>query len=372
MSGKKDKKSSSTDVSESIVGDEVKSEERPSSEDLDDDEAPFSGGPPTRRMLEDEQPAHFETEPHIKVVPASHPALDPEMTLDLTGDALDAILRDDSKEPSPLARTMEAPTAIPQGTLGRDHLKGLLEALIFASDKPLRAAELARSAAAPLKEVNLLLAVLKAEYASHGVQLDEVAGGWIFRTHVAFAPFVRDMAKQKPVRLTRAQVETLAIMAYRQPITRPEIDDVRGVDCGPVLKLLLERDLVKILGKKDEPGRPILYGTSSQFLEFFGLKSLKDLPTLREFTELNEDSMRTVEKELGDALDAAQPAEAAPAAEPMATHGDVESTVEDEARDNDEHRAHAAPASGEAIIDAPDETVNAFDDDPTPSESPDR
>jgi segregation and condensation protein B len=333
-----------------------------SKNDASDDEA---GGPPTRRMLEEEQPSRFETEPHIKAVPP----LDPEMTLDLTGDALDAVLRDDSKEPSPLARTLEAPTAIPQGTLGRDHLKGLLEALIFASDKPMRAAELARSAAAPLKEVNLLLAVLKAEYSSHGVQLDEVAGGWIFRTHVAFAPFVRDMAKQKPVRLTRAQVETLAILAYRQPITRPEIDDIRGVDCGPVLKLLLERDLVKILGKKDEPGRPILYGTTSQFLEFFGLKSLKDLPTLREFTELNEDSRRTVEKELGDVLEAAQPEEApAPSHIENVSPAELESTEEEESR---EDKSDIPPTSGEAIPQS-EETMTAFEDDPTPSESPNR
>ena len=116
--------------------------------------------------------------------------------------------------------------------------------------------------------------------------LDEVAGGWLFRTNAQYAPFVRELAGGSPVRLTRAQIETLAIMAYRQPITRPEIDDIRGVDSGATLKLLLERDLVRILGKKDEPGRPLLYGTTTQFLEFFGLKSLKDLPTLREFTEL--------------------------------------------------------------------------------------
>ncbi len=279
--------------------DEHDQDEKKSSEEIDP--PPVSMGPPTRRMLGDEEPPHFETEPHIRVANA----LDPEATLDLTGDALEAMLRDDAQ--SPLAHTIEAPTAINQGTLGRDHLKGLLEALVFASDKPLRAADLARASAAPIKEVKLLLAVLKADYATRGIQLDEVAGGWIFRTHVQFAPFVRDMASQKPVRLTRAQVETLAILAYRQPITRPEIDEVRGVDCGATLKLLLERDLVKILGKKDEPGRPILYGTTPHFLEFFGLNSLKDLPTLREYTELNEDSKRVVERELGDTLDAAQP-----------------------------------------------------------------
>jgi segregation and condensation protein B len=119
---------------------------------------------------------------------------------------------------------------------------------------------------------------------------------------VQYAPFVRDMSSEKPVRLTRAQVETLAIAAYRQPITRPEVDDIRGVDSGATLKLLLERDLVRILGKKDEPGRPILYGTTNQFLEFFGLKSLKDLPTLKEFTELSDESRRVAEAELGDVL----------------------------------------------------------------------
>jgi segregation and condensation protein B len=132
--------------------------------------------------------------------------------------------------------------------------------------------------------------------------LEEVAGGWLFRTSAQYAPFVRDLTNERPVRLTRAQVETLAIAAYRQPITRPEIDDIRGVDSGATLKLLLERDLVRILGKKDEPGRPLLYGTTTHFLEFFGLKSLKDLPTLREFTELNDESRRVAEAELGEVL----------------------------------------------------------------------
>jgi segregation and condensation protein B len=119
---------------------------------------------------------------------------------------------------------------------------------------------------------------------------------------VQYAPFVRELAGGKPVKLSRAQVETLAIAAYRQPITRPEIDEIRGVDSGATLKLLLERDLVRILGKKDEPGRPLLYGTTTHFLEFFNMKSLRDLPTLREFTELSDESRRVAEAELGDVL----------------------------------------------------------------------
>jgi segregation and condensation protein B len=186
--------------------------------------------------------------------------------------------------------------------LTRDHLRGLLEALVFASDKPITAKELARLASAPLKHVKELMAELHEAYAKKGITLDEIAGGWLFRTTPVYAPFVREVAGGRPVRLSRAQIETLAIAAYRQPITRPEIDEIRGVDSGATLKLLLERDLVRILGKKDEPGRPILYGTTTQFLEFFGLRSLKDLPALREFTELSDDSRRAAEAELGDVL----------------------------------------------------------------------
>jgi segregation and condensation protein B len=166
----------------------------------------------------------------------------------------------------------------------------------------MKAIELARLASAPVKQVRELLDELRTTYAHRGILLEEIAGGWLFRTNVEFAPFVRELTSERPVRLTRAQVETLAIVAYRQPVTRPEVDDIRGVDSGATLKLLLERDLLRILGKKDEPGRPILYGTTNQFLEFFGLKSLKDLPTLREFTELSDESLRVAEAELGDVL----------------------------------------------------------------------
>jgi segregation and condensation protein B len=205
--------------------------------------------------------------------------------------------------------------------------------LIFASDKPVTSGELARLASAPSRQVRAVLAELKETYARRGVVLDEVAGGWLFRTNVQFAPFVRELTSERPVRLTRAQVETLAIVAYRQPITRPEVDEIRGVDSGATLKLLLERDLVRILGKKDEPGRPLLYGTSGQFLEFFGLKSLKDLPTLREFTELSDESRRVAEASLGDVLPEVEASRApvaatAPPAEwPEATPDDEHDTM---------------------------------------------
>ena len=249
---------------------------------------------------------------------------DPEMTVNLTGELFDFPLRDDL-EPADGddAGDSDAPTPMDASGVARAHLKGLIEALVFASDSPVKTGDLAKSASAQPKEVKDVLFQLKSEYASRGLQLDEVAGGWIFRTNAAYAPFVRDLTKQKPVKLTRAQIETLAILAYRQPITRPEIDEIRGVDSGPVLKMLLERDLVRILGKKDEPGRPLLYGTTAHFLEFFGLKSLKDLPTLREFTELNEDSRRVIEKELGETLETVQAAEAASADRELGAQTDV-------------------------------------------------
>jgi segregation and condensation protein B len=130
-----------------------------------------------------------------------------------------------------------------------------------------------------------------------GVVLHEVAGGWQLRTAAESSDFVKRFLKVKPQRLTRAALETLAICAYRQPVTRPEIEDIRGVDSGAVLKALLDRRLIKIVGKKEEVGRPILYGTTREFLEFFALKDLNALPTLREFHELTEEHQEIVEKE---------------------------------------------------------------------------
>jgi segregation and condensation protein B len=309
------------------------------------------------------------------------PAWDAEPTVDLTGGDLAALLRNDvegaeaghtdeatplSGEGAPLSGESASPTEPPPEVeaaraLSHAHLMGLLEALVFASDKPMKAGELARLASAPVKQVREVLADLRQAYSSRGIVLDEVAGGWLFRTGAQYAPFVRELASERPVRLTRAQVETLAIAAYRQPITRPEIDDIRGVDSGATLKLLLERDLVRILGKKDEPGRPILYGTTTGFLELFGLKSLKDLPTLKEFTELNEDSRRVAEEELGEVLPEAGPPAAsdeggAPREEEQEEGAREAETGEpraDEAEDPHDTVAPPAPSTDSELEDPP-------------------
>ena len=145
----------------------------------------------------------------------------------------------------------------------------------------------------------MALAGLQTTYAAGtgGIALIDLGGRWQLRTEPQAGPYVRRMLQVKPLRLTRAALEALAIIAYRQPITRPEMEDLRGVDCGAVTKALLERKLIRILGKKDEPGRPLIYGTTKEFLELFGLRDLTQLPTLREFQELSEESRRIVEDE---------------------------------------------------------------------------
>lgn len=129
---------------------------------------------------------------------------------------------------------------------------------------------------------------------ARGFRVEEVAGGLQLRTVADNALFVRRFLAAKPQRLSKAALETLSIIAYRQPVTKPEVEAVRGVDAGAALRSLLERDLVKIVGKKEEVGRPLIYGTTPYFLDFFSLKGLTELPTLKEFHELDESSLEEV------------------------------------------------------------------------------
>src|SRR5262245_8699022 len=185
--------------------------------------------------------------------------------------------------------------AVGEGHEAPERLKSIVESLLFASDKPLPVRKLQELTGERNGE-NVAAAVeaLRADYADRGVVLHEVAGGFQFRTNPMNAHWVRQLLAGRPVKLGRAQLEVLSIIAYRQPITRPEIDEIRGVDSGGTVKGLLDRGLVRVLGKKEEPGRPMLYGTTKDFLEFFNLKDLKDLPTLREFYELSEESMAKI------------------------------------------------------------------------------
>jgi segregation and condensation protein B len=173
-------------------------------------------------------------------------------------------------------------------------LKALIESLIFAADAPVRSHRLAEVLGEDVRIVSDHLQDLIGEYRDlrRGFLLEEVAEGYQFRTRPEFAEWIRAMQKSRPFRFSRAALETLAIVAYRQPITRSEIEYLRGVDSGGVLRTLLDRHLVRILGKKDIPGRPLIYGTSREFLEFFGLRNLTDLPTLKEFNGLAPDTAK--------------------------------------------------------------------------------
>jgi segregation and condensation protein B len=184
--------------------------------------------------------------------------------------------------------------------LSAERVRAVVEALLFLSEKPLSPEEVRAASGIDVGRVKKALDELSGQYRDgvSGIVLHEVAGGWQLRSAPDVADYARRFLKVKPQRLTRAALETLAIIAYRQPVTRPEVEEIRGVDCGAVVKALLERKLIKILGKKEEPGRPMLYGTTREFLEFFALKDLASLPTLREFHELSEEHRDIVEKEL--------------------------------------------------------------------------
>lgn len=165
----------------------------------------------------------------------------------------------------------------------------IIEALILSSSEPISAAKLAEiipyCKAGQAKD---LVNELNTEYAEQdrAFEIWEVAGGYQIRTRAEFSGYLQKLQKERALRLSQAALETLAIIAYRQPTTRAEIEEVRGVDAGATVKSLLDRHLIRIAGQREVPGRPMLYGTTRRFLEVFGLERLKDLPTLRELDEL--------------------------------------------------------------------------------------
>jgi segregation and condensation protein B len=170
-----------------------------------------------------------------------------------------------------------------------EKLKAVLESLLFAAGEPVSLTQLANALEeVPRDRIRKTLSEMAAGYAAgqRGFLLAEIAGGYQLRTPSAHAGYVRRLLSAKPPRLTRPVMETLAIVAYRQPMTRPEIEQLRGVDSGGVLETLVERNLIKIAGRKDAPGRPLVYTTTPDFLELFGLKDLESLPDLEEFREL--------------------------------------------------------------------------------------
>ena len=175
--------------------------------------------------------------------------------------------------------------------------KALVEGLVFAAEAPVKAERLAEFLEVERSRVLEVLRTLEEEYRLRqgGFVLAEVADGFQFRTRPEHADWQRRLGRGRPFRFSRAAMETLAIIAYRQPITRAEIEYLRGVDSGGVVKTLLDKRLVRILGKKDVPGRPLMYGTTKEFLTLFGLQDLKGLPSLKEFSEIDLESIGDAE-----------------------------------------------------------------------------
>lgn len=182
-----------------------------------------------------------------------------------------------------------------------DHeLKSIIESLLFVSTEPLTIDQLAgvlaissdRQQLAVRQRIFTVLQKLQEEYREmgRGLQLVEVAGGYQITTRPENAPWIKQLQTVRTAtRLSRPALETLAIVTYRQPVTTPEIEAIRGVDCSGVLKTLLERRLIKIVGRKEAVGKPMLYGTTREFLQYFGLRDISELPPLKDLQELAQE-----------------------------------------------------------------------------------
>jgi len=175
-----------------------------------------------------------------------------------------------------------------------ENIKNIIESLLFVAEEPLTVDRFKRILAqADTKEIRQALDDIAAEYDARngGFYLHQVAGGYQVRTRPEYSPWIKRLVQPKPLRLSKAALETLAIIAYKQPVIRSDIEHIRGVDCGGVLRVLLERKFIRVLGRKEIPGRPLIYATTRRFLEVFDLKTLKDLPTPKEIEELGNSAL---------------------------------------------------------------------------------
>ncbi len=233
-------------------------------------------------------------------------------------------------------------------------LQASLEAIIYAADEPATLDQIAKALGVEKTEVRAALDLLVAAYQTEdrGIEVRKVAGGWKFYTkaqhHDAVRKFIKSL--QPPLRLTMPALETLAVIAYKQPATIPEINEIRGVNVGGVIKTLLEKRLITTAGRKEVIGRPILYRTSKQFLMRFGLSDLDELPSLKEFEALaqaalgDDTGIAPIEPE---GPSASPETDAATAVDSAPVHADtqIETAVEPQAATEESESARAAAAS---------------------------
>ena len=163
--------------------------------------------------------------------------------------------------------------------------KSLIEALLFVSGEPMALGAIKSVIDIPEDEIRQLLAEIADEYRGReaGILIAEIAGGYQFVTNPSFAPWIRKLKQTSGAnKLSLPALETLAIIAYNQPIIKADVEQIRGVNSDGVMKTLLDRRLIKIMGRKEVPGKPLMYGTTREFLQYFGLKDLSDLPTVKD------------------------------------------------------------------------------------------
>ena len=222
------------------------------------------------------------------------------------------------------------------------YVRNVIEAALLAAGRPLAADELVglfdeRDGSAA-DEVRTAITALQSEYETRGIELVEVASGFRIQIRSAVAPPVSRLWQERPTKYSRALLETLALVAYRQPITRGEIEQIRGVTVNPnIIKTLLERSWIRVIGHRDVPGRPELLGTTRDFLDYFGLQKLDDLPTLAQLKELEDLRVQLSLPGAEPAVEAADPA----AAE---TESSEASAAADAADSADEDELEAAQA----------------------------
>ncbi len=201
------------------------------------------------------------------------------------------------------------------------HLKSALEAILFLQHKPITLNRL-RDIIDETLEIETYkeaMAELVEAYteSSHGIEISEIAGGYVFRTKLEHRDMIRRMNEVTPIKMSQAMLEVLSIVAFNQPVPREKVEDIRGVECGHHLRNLMEKRLVKIVGRSDAVGKPMLYGTTKDFLELFGMENLKDLPTLRDIEEMlpanevgeNEDEENRIRGELQEIVAVSEPLE---------------------------------------------------------------
>ena len=182
---------------------------------------------------------------------------------------------------------------MPMNTL-TTQLECIIEAAIMAAGEPLSVSQMVKLFSGEdiptTQDIRAALQSLQERYQDRGIELKELASGFQFQTKIDLSPWLSKLWEERPPRYSRAFLETLAIISYKQPVTRAEIEDIRGVTVSSsIIKVLLERDWVRLVGYKDVPGKPALYGTTKTFLDYFNLKNLRELPSLADLQPLPED-----------------------------------------------------------------------------------